>query len=136
MPQIPSTINGVSMQFGDGVGNDVDQRMVDGLKHCIKPQIASGHTLTSVYIASAHDAHQMPSRHMQHKAVDLSRINGIKIVIGYAQGGSTKAIVDAIQEAFEGYAHRRENFGPHLKRKRGQSFPVAGHNDHIHLSVN
>lgn len=136
MPQIPSTINGVSVQFGVGVGNDVDQRVIDGLKHCIKPQIAAGHTLTSIYISSAYDSHQMPSRHMQHKAVDLSRINGTKIVIGYPQGGSLKAIVDAIQDAFEGYPHRRENFGPHLKKKLGQNWPVGGHNDHIHLSVN
>ncbi|MCK7580446.1 MAG: hypothetical protein MZV65_35565 [Chromatiales bacterium] len=45
---------------------------------------------------------------MQHKAVDVSRINGTKIVLGYPQGGSVKAIVDAIQEAFEGYLLREK----------------------------
>ena len=136
MPQIPSTINGVSIQFGEGVSNDVHQRVIDGLKRCIKPQIATGHTLMNVHISSAYDSHQMPSRHIQHKAVDLSRINGTKIIIGYAQGGALKAIVDAIQDAFEEYSFRQENFGPHLKRKSGQSWNVSGHNDHIHLSVN
>lgn len=136
MPQIPSFINGVMVQLGAGVGNDVDQRVIDGLKHCVKPQIATGHTLSTIFVSSAYDSHKMPSRHMQHKAVDLSRINGTKIAIGYPQGGSVKAIVDAIQVAFEGYSHKRENFGPHLKKKLGQPWTVAGHSDHIHLSVN
>lgn len=136
MPQIPSTINGVTVHFGSGVGNDVHQRVIDGLKQCIKPGIATGHTLSSIYVSSAYDSHQMPSRHMQHKAVDVSRINGTKIVLGYPQGGSVKAIVDSIQEAFEGYSFKRENYGPHLKKKLGQNWAVAGHNDHIHLSVN
>lgn len=136
MPQIPTTINGVSVQFASGVVNDVHQKVIDGLKHCLKTAIAAGHVLSSIYIASAFDSHQMPSRHMQHKGVDVSRINGTKIVIGYPQGGSIKAIVDAIQDKFESYAYRRENFGPHLKKKLGQNWTVSGHNDHIHLSVN
>lgn len=136
MAQIPALINGVSVQFGTGVGNNVDQRVIDGLKHCIKAQIASGHTLSTIFVSSAYDSHQLPSRHMQHKAVDVSRINGTKIAIGYPQGGAVKAIVDAIQDAFEGYSHRRENFGPHLKKKLGQPWTVGGHGDHIHLSVN
>jgi hypothetical protein len=136
MPLIPFSINGVQVQFAGGVGNDVDQKLVNGLKQCIKVQIAAGHTLSSIYVSSAYDSHEMPSRHMQHKAVDVSRINGTKIAIGYPQGGSVTAIVDAIQNAFEGYSHKRENFGPHLKRKLGQPWNVSAHNDHIHLSVN
>jgi hypothetical protein len=88
MPPIPSNINGVTVQFAATVVNDVDQRMIDGLKHCIKPQIANGHHLLNIYISSAFDSHKMPSRHMQHKAVDISRVNGVKIVIGYPLGGS------------------------------------------------
>jgi hypothetical protein len=124
------------VQFAGGVGNDVNQRMLDGLKHCIRAWIAPGHILTTIYISSAFDSHTFPSRHMQHKAVDVSRVNGTKIAIGYPQAGSVKAIVDAIQDAFECYMHKRENFGPHLKKKAGQPWSVAGHNDHIHLSVN
>lgn len=136
MAQIPSTINGVSVQFGSAVGNDVDQKLIDGLKHCIKTQIAANHALSTIYISSAYDSHKLPSRHMQHKAVDISRINGTKIVLGYPQGGAIKAIVDAIQDTFETYSQRRENFGPHLKKKLGQNHKVSGHSDHIHLSVN
>ena len=136
MPLIPLYINGVKVEFDQTVIRDVDQRMIDGLKYCIKPQVSSGHGLSTIYISSANDKHVLPSRHMQRKAVDISRINGIKIVIGYSQGGAVMAIVDAIQEAFEKYHSRRENYGPHLKKKLGAEWPVSGHNDHIHLSVN
>jgi hypothetical protein len=57
-------------------------------------------------------------------------------VIGYPGDPAVKAIVDAIQTVFESYSHRRENFGPHFKHKLGMPFPVGGHQDHIHLSVN
>lgn len=135
MAQIPASINGVMVEFAASVGNDVDDRMINGLKHCVKPQIAPGHQLSRIYISSAADSHAMPSRHAQNKAVDISRINGTKIALGYPQGGDVKAIVDAIQDAFETYASRRENYGPHLKRKSGSSHDVGGHHDHIHLSV-
>ncbi len=78
----------------------------------------------------------MPSRHAQQKAVDISRINGTKIIIGYAEGGAVPVIVDAIQNGFETFGQRRENFGPSLKKKHGNEYTVSGHADHIHLSVN
>jgi hypothetical protein len=136
MAQIPTTINGVAVEFDTSVGNDVDQSVIEGLKHCVKPAIAAGHTLQRIFVSSAFDSHTAPSRHVQHKAVDISRINGTKIVIGYPGDPDIKAIVDAIQTAFESYSRRRENFGPHFKHKLGKPFTVGGHKDHIHLSVN
>jgi hypothetical protein len=55
---------------------------------------------------------------------------------GFNTNPHVKAIVRAIQEKFEGFPERRENFGPALKKKLGQPFQVAGHKDHVHLSVN
>ncbi len=136
MPTIPSTINDVTVEFGAAVNRDVNQTMINGLNHCIKAAIAPGHSLTKIYISSAFDQHQLPSRHMQQKAVDISRINGTKIVIGYPATASIKAIVDAIQTAFESFTNRRENFGPAFKKKLGKAHSVGGHKDHIHLSVN
>jgi hypothetical protein len=136
MAEIPSVINGVSVAFGPGVVNDVHERVVQGLIHCVKPTLANGATLNSIYISSVFDSHTTPSRHMQKKAIDLSRINGVKIALGYPSGGAIKAIVDAIQTRFESFAYRRENYGPYLKRKLGQAHWVANHHDHIHLSVN
>jgi hypothetical protein len=77
----------------------------------------------------------MPSRHAQHKAIDISRINNIKVAIGYPHEATTVAVVRAIQTAFETCHGRRENFGPYLKNKHGTQFTVSGHHDHIHLSV-
>ncbi|MDH5545422.1 MAG: hypothetical protein OEZ43_07515 [Gammaproteobacteria bacterium] len=136
MPTIPSSINSVVVEFANSVNKDVAQVLINGLNHCIKADVASGFTLDKIYISSAKDSHTLPSRHMQSKAVDISRVNGTKIAIGYPQGGAIKAIVDAIQDSFESFASKRENFGPHLKKKLGNNYSVSGHNDHIHISVN
>jgi hypothetical protein len=136
MAQIPASINGVIVEFETTVVNNVDHSVVDGLKHCVKLNIAPGYPLHRIFISSAFDSHTAPSRHVQHKGVDISRINGTKIVIGYPGDPAIKAIVDAIQKAFESYTGRRENFGPHFKHKLGNPYTVSGHKDHIHLSVN
>jgi hypothetical protein len=70
------------------------------------------------------------------KAVDISRINGQKMILAYPGDASVKAIVDAIQTELESYAHRRENFGPAMKKKLGADYAIGGHADHIHFSVN
>jgi hypothetical protein len=138
MPDIPSTINEVTVEFKSTVNKSVDQRVVDALKEVIKKDIANGHTLTKIYISSANDSHSSPSRHVQGsgKAVDISRINGKKMSVYYSTDDTVKAITNAIQDKFESYAHRRENFGPHFKKKLGVVKAVSGHKDHIHLSVN
>ena len=136
MAQIPSAINGVAIEFAVTVVNDVDPAVVDAMMHCIKPNVANGHTLSKLFVSSASDSHVFPSRHAQKKAVDISRINGTKIVIGYPSNVTLKAIVDALQNSFETFSKRRENYGPHLKLKLGQPHSVDGHADHIHFSVN
>jgi hypothetical protein len=70
------------------------------------------------------------------KAVDISRVNGMKIDLAYSSDPFIAYIVNAIQNNFETFEHRRENFGPLFKKKLGVSYPVEGHKDHIHLSVN
>jgi len=136
MPNIPGTINSVTVDFASTIGKDVSQSMINGLKHCIKTGIASGHTLNKIYISSAKDSHSSPSRHVSGKAVDISRINGKKMSSNYSSDDTVKAITDAIQDTFETYSGRRENFGPHFKKKLGSNWTVSGHGDHIHLSVN
>ena len=136
MPTLPATINSVTVEFKDSVGKDVTQALIDGLKHCIKKDLAPGHTLSRIYVSSAKDSHAAPSRHVIGKAVDISRINGLMMSTHYTSNPAVQAIVKAIQETFEGYSGRRENFGPHFKKKLGSAWSVSGHADHIHLSVN
>lgn len=138
MPNIPSSLNGVTVEFSPSVNKSVDQKVIDALKKVVKPAIATGHVLTKIYISSANDQHQSPGRHVQGngKAVDNSRINGSKLSLFYTTNTTVKAIADAMQTEFENYAHRRENFGPFLKKKLGNNHPVSGHGDHIHFSVN
>jgi hypothetical protein len=138
MPTISNTINGVAVEFSQNVNNNVDQRIIDSLNLVVKSNIAPGHTLTKIYISSANDQHALPSRHVQAggKAVDISRINGMKMSQFYPSNASVKAIVNAMQTEFENYIHRRENFGPYFKKKLGINQSVSGHGDHVHFSVN
>jgi len=138
MPSIASNINGVMVEFSPNVNKNADQKIIEALKKVVKPDIASGHVLTKIYISSANDQHQLPSRHVQGSgnAVDISRINDMKMSQFYPSNSSVKAFVDAMQTEFENYTHRRENYGPLFKKKLGINHPVTGHGDHIHFSVN
>ncbi len=138
MPTIPSTINAVTVEFSSAVNKTVDQAIIDGLKKVVKPAIATGYTLTKIYISSANDQHVAPSRHVQGsgKAVDISRINGNKLSLSYPSNATVKAIVDAMQTEFENFTSRRENFGPFMTKKLGKNHTVSGHGDHMHFSVN
>lgn len=135
MPTIPSSFNGVDVDFAATVNKEVDQALIDALELAIKPDIASGHILQTIYISSASDSHSMPSRHAQSKAVDISRINGKKMSIYYQTDAEVHQITNAIQDALESAPSRRENFGPYFKHKSGNPYSVGGHGDHIHFSV-
>jgi len=99
--------------------------VIDALKKVVKTNIASDHILTKIYISSANDQHQTPSRHVQGngKAVDISRINGMKMSAFYPSNPAVKAI--AMQAEFETYLHRRENFGPSFKKKLGNNHAIS-----------
>jgi len=45
------------------------------------------------------------------------------------------AQVMALQNAIENLDNVNENFGPYIKKKRGNDVRVSGHKDHIHFSV-
>jgi len=138
MPAIPNKINDVVIEFSPKVNRNVDQKIIDALKIAIKKTIVKGKPLNKIYISSANDQHKVPSRHVQGdgKAVDISRINGMKMSVYYPSSPEVKAITDAIQTEFESYKYRRENFGPLFKKKLGKPKAISGHGDHIHLSVN
>jgi len=138
MAAIPNSINGVTIEFSSAVNNSVDQKIIEALNKVVKPAIATGHTLNKIYISSANDQHTSPSRHVQGngKAIDISRINGNKLSLYYSSNATVKAVVDAMQTEFENYEHRRENFGPFMKKKLGNNYSISGHGDHIHFSVN
>ena len=122
MPAIPSNINGVTVNFATAVNNNVQQLVIDALRHCIKPDIAAGHQLDSIFVSSARRQNPNSSRHNTGRAVDISRINGVRMLGGFDTNSHVKAIVTAIQQKFESFPERRENFGPALKKKLGAPF--------------
>lgn len=136
MPAIPSNINGVVVDFAPAVNNNVVQRVIDALLFCVSPNVSPGNPLARVFVSSARRQNPNASRHNTGQAVDISRINGKKIINGFPSDPQVRAIVTALQQKFESFPQRRENFGPAFKKKLGQPFQVAGHQDHIHYSVN
>lgn len=136
MAVIPSTINEVTIEFADAVNKDVTKELVDAMNHAIKKDVASGRTLTKLWVSSANDQHSCPSRHATGNGVDISRVNGKYLSTSYDSDGEVKEIVDSLQTAFEGAPKRRENFGPTIQKKEGVDHPVSGHTDHFHWSVN
>ena len=145
MPAIPNTINGVNVVFAPNVNNDVTTKMVAALRTVINPGIAPGHVLHTIYISSARRMQPAASNHPYGRAVDVSRINGIRIDPGFTTDASVRAIVKAIQTVFETAPNRRENYGPAFLKKSGALLTTTNpaayaklapmHQNHIHMSV-
>ena len=139
MASIPTSINNVSSNLPLPSLTLLRMSCLRESEHCVKTDISADHTLLKIFVSSVKDgSHSANSRHFQGlgKAVDISRINGKKMSVHYPSDPAVKAIVDAIQTAFETYGKKRENFGPFMKKKNGADFTVGGHADHVHISVN
>ncbi len=137
MATLPIEIGGVRIERAPNViATHLSPVLIEALQSCIRKDLVPGYIVRSIWISSANDSHQLPSRHAMGKAVDISRINGHFIQLAYTSDAYIRAVVDEIQTCFEKFPQRRENFGPKLKLKLGQPFLVGGHDDHIHLSVN
>jgi hypothetical protein len=146
---IPNPLNldngdSVNLSFGttkDAVNanQEVEQHLIDGLKFALN-QANNNLTnkITDIYImATTNGGHSSTSNHSRGSAIDISRINGQKMLVS----GTTEQIVQ-LQIAFDNYQYIRENFGPHFKHKYSvetnmwdYNYPVGGHKDHIHIST-
>jgi len=135
MERIDNSINGVRIRFASTVNRQISAELNKALKATIKP----GHfnnELKELWVSSAKDNHKCPSRHVTGNAVDISRVNGLRIAEAYLKDQVITDIVKGLQKEFENAPSRRENFGPYMKNKNGKNHPVPGHLDHIHFSVN
>jgi hypothetical protein len=135
MAIMPDTYDGVRLDFHPNVNKNVASALLSGLAQIVRPGIPARYLVRSLFIRSASDSHTMPSRHAQHKAIDIAAINGKPILGNYGRDPEVTEIVKRIQEGWEDVPGRRENFGPLFKKKLGKPYPVSDHNDHIHLSV-
>ncbi len=105
------------------------QALVEALKCASKD-----YDISSIYIsATTNGKHSETSNHTKALAIDLSRINGVKMA---NMNEEKLKIVEKIQECLEDYSGIRENFGPKMKKKLGKDYDVSDHSDHIHFSIN
>ncbi|MFC3416081.1 hypothetical protein [Algoriphagus hitonicola] len=150
--KIPTTLilqNGdqIKIEFGitqsdrKSANQEVAKLLLEGIKHAIEKanlKLSGNEKITSIYIAATtNGTHGPGSNHYNGTAIDISRINGVKMSVS----GITNQIIQ-LQIAMDNFPNVRENFGPHFKHKFSietgkwnYSHPVGGHSDHIHFSV-
>ncbi len=148
---IPNTItlndgSVVAVVFGTTSSDNLNSNnlvavsLVESITHALNEansNLQSNNKITSIYIAATtNGSHSATSNHSKGTAVDISRINGTKIV----NLGANNQVI-ALQNGFDSYNNIRENFGPYFKHKTlpdgsvNLNWQIAGHQDHIHISV-
>ncbi|MBW1297807.1 hypothetical protein [Aquimarina litoralis] len=140
----------VHVTFGnssDGVSANqkVAEEIIDGLKRALREanskfEGTSTPKIDEIYIkTTTNGKHSPTSNHKNGTAIDISRINGVKMIL--ATGSSIEQIKE-LQKALDNVPDVRENFGPHFKHKYFKEYDtwdynynVSGHKDHIHFSI-
>jgi hypothetical protein len=139
--------SGVRIQFGMTTSDNLsaDQMVRADLVQALEAALVKANTpprgpagakpFTPIYIiyikATTNGSHAAASNHAKGTAVDISRINE-DYIANMPITGTYSDLVYRLQSAFSG----RENFGPAIQTKLGQPYPVSGHEDHVHFSVN
>jgi|GEM_PF-811651 len=146
-PLILENGNEIIINFGttssdnQNANQEISTILISALKQALQAannNLNQNEKIESIYImATSNGTHGPGSNHGNGTALDISRINGVKMAVS----GVTNQISE-LQIAFDNYIYIRENFGPYFKHKFYSSngtwnynYPVAGHNDHIHVSV-
>ncbi|MDI1254861.1 MAG: hypothetical protein PSV16_02075 [Flavobacterium sp.] len=147
IPQSIVTTDGTTVEVTFGTTESDNQNankqvavsLVNAIKSALddaNSSLPAGSKITSIYIsATTNGTHGSNSNHYKGTAVDISRINGNKIVI---LGPNNQ--VSALQNGFQNGNNIRENFGPSVKLKTEtdgtvNNSNVKGHHDHIHISA-
>ncbi|MDI9257110.1 hypothetical protein [Flavobacterium sedimenticola] len=133
-------IFGTTSTDNESADQEVATRLVDAIVFALNEantNLPASEKITSIYVkATTNGIHSEYSNHGKGTAVDISRINGNKII---NLGNNSQ--VAALQNAFDAFEGIRENFGPHFRHKTfpngsvNLNWPVGGHRDHIHVSV-
>jgi hypothetical protein len=140
---LPDRLNDVAVEFAPGVNRFVRRSLVDLLTATVHATPGPAYILRTLFISSAADRHQPPSRHVTGRAVDISRVNGKRMAIFYPRDEEVRRIVDALVAGFQICGPTfvaREIFGPGpsphgVKLRLGKPWPgVHDHLDHIHVS--
>ncbi len=140
----------ISVTFGTtksdnlSANQNVSTDLIDGIKFAIEEankNLSSSNKITSIHIhCTTNGKHSATSNHSKATAVDISRINGAKMILT----GVNNQIRE-LQKAMDKFTFVRENFGPYFKHKFSKELPVgqrwnynhpvSGHKDHIHFSI-
>lgn len=147
-PLILSSGDEISITFSTTKDDNVNSNqqvatdLVDAMRFVLEEansNLALAEQIISIHISATTNGHDKypTSNHLKASAVDISRINGVKMI----NSGLTNQIME-LQKAFDNFTYIRENFGPYFKHKYvrntntwNYNHPVSGHKDHIHIAV-
>lgn len=148
MPLVLSSKDTVLVEFGitrsDNIkaNQPVSPDLIQAIKHGLEKanqKLDKSQTIRSIFImATTNGGHGENSNHYSATAVDISGINGEKIV--FIQSSPQ---VEKLQKSFDTFPLIRENFGPFFNHKYSiekgkwnyKHRLKHPHDDHIHISV-
>lgn len=138
MPTSINLNNGQTVRLIFGITQDgksalqkVNKKLIVALQNALD-NLPQNITINSLFIAaSTNGVHGPNSNHPRGIALDISRINGIKMI----SSGITPEII-SLQQSLDNLPNIRENFGPSFKHKNGLPWTISDHQDHIHFSIN
>lgn len=106
---------GITTSDGESANKEVAKHLIDGLKFALNQannNLSSLDKVFEIYImVTTNGSHGPYNNHSSGTAIDISRINGIKMILGVTEP------IRELQEAFDDYEFIRENFGPYFKHK-------------------
>ncbi len=134
---ISEKIGGVQIRYTKpGAKNPVDSVLADRFEEAVGLTKLDNPDLNSLHISATTNGHKPPSLHVEGFALDISRVNGIRMGGGYGQNSTVTTVVNSLQTNL-GEVGAYENFGPYMMN--GPRPPtdalIQQHSNHIHYSI-
>jgi hypothetical protein len=121
------------MEFAPGADNPVDSILADRFERAVSSTKQENPALKKLWISATTNDHTWPSLHVDGFAIDVSRVNGIRMLGAYGRNPLVTSVVESLQVHI-GIQGAYENYGPmFMEGPRPHSVPV--HNHHIHFAI-
>lgn len=131
---IKNNIDGVEIDYKRGAENPVDSVLADRFESAVGLTKNEYPGLNKLTISATTNAHRPPSLHVNGFAIDIARVNGIRIGSGYGGNPFVTSVVRSLQTNLGG---AYENYGPAMMigPRAASDYLIRSHQDHIHYSI-
>jgi len=134
--KLSENANGVKVNFDKGANNPVDSVGADQFEAALNQTKLDHPDLESINVSATTNGHPCPSSHCNGYAIDVNRINGIRMAEGYGQNSSLTRIVNSLQTNLSNAGPFYDNLGPSQMTAPYQAtdYLRTQHSNHIHYS--